>query len=679
MFTWSFFLLFLNKNILKKLVPFLLFLILFVAISCSKNNTSDFLFIQSKKYNQFNSAQKEEYLDSLELISKSLSNDSLTRHLLFDLAGEYYFLNRLQKSLSLSNKVFQLSSEVKDSMSIAKSLYYIGDCYELTQKDSAYFYYQKSEKLYRLLGNKERIGRMLFNKAYLLFYEGNYQESEIQVFKALQFLKNIDNDELLFTCYNLIASDFEKLEEYNDALKYYLLAQEVLNGLEKNENDFDINNNYKVSLYVNIASVYEKQFQYSKAANELESVLTEDLKVKWPKDYATVIGNLGYVKTKLGQSIEGEALMKEALVLSRKSGIESSIVYKLHNLGKYYIDTKDTLQAIRYLNESLQLAEKLKSTDDVKINLQLLSTIDKANTSYYDKRYITVTDSLTKVQRKNRNKYARIEYETAVVEDANKELSSKNLYLIFGVVILVAALGVRYVIGQRKEIAYRKQLQAAELELFDLMRSSQVALNRAREEEQNRISRELHDNVMNKLYGTRLQLGMLNAPSIPDVEVKRLEQIDVLQTIEQDIRAISHDLHTDVVASHFDYPVLLAQCVQQLSATTQTNLHLDCAAGIDWEVVSGLVKITLYRMVQEALSNVVKYAAATDCHITISQPDASSLLLTVRDTGKGFDVATASSGIGLKNMRDRARLVKADFRIESVISQGTRIECKFVI
>lgn len=412
---------------------------------------------------------------------------------------------------------------------------------------------------------------------------------------------------------------------------------------------------------------------------ELNSVLNTKLKNRWPKYYATVIGNLGYVKMKLGNLKEGEALLKEALNLSKQSGIESSIVYKLTNLGELYAIAKDTTQSIRFLKESLQLAEKLKSTDDVKINLQLLTSIDKANTSYYDKRYITVSDSLTKVQRKNRNKYARIEYETAVVEDANKELSSKNLYLIFGVVILVAALGVRYVIGQRKEIAYRKQLQAAELELFDLMRSSQVALNSAREDEQNRIARELHDNVMNKLYGTRLQLGMLNSPSIPDVEVKRLEQIDVLQTIEQDIRAISHDLHTDVVASHFDYPVLLAQCVQQLSATTQTNLHLDCAAGIDWEAVSGLVKITLYRMVQEALSNVVKYAAATDCHITIGQPDASSLLLRISDTGKGFDLATASSGIGLKNMRDRARLVKADFRIESVIGQGTLIECKFVI
>jgi signal transduction histidine kinase len=669
----------LNKNILKKLVLFLLFLILFVAISCSKNNTSDFLFIHSQKYNQFNSEQKEEYLDSLELISKSLSNDSLTRRLLFHLAGEYYYLNRLQKSLNLSNKVFQLSSEVKDTMSIAKSLYYIGDCYELTQKDSAYFYYQKSEKLYRLLGNKERIGRMLFNKAYLLFYDGNYQESEIQVFKALQFLKNIDNDELLFTCYNLIASDFEKLEEYNYALKYYLLAQEVLNGLEKDENDFDINNNYKISLSVNIASVNEKQFQFTKAEKELESILTKDLKEKWPKDYATVIGNLGYVKTKLGNLIEGEALMKEALFLSRKSGVESSIVYKLHNLGKYYFDIKDTIQSTRYLKESLQLAEKLKSTDDVKVNLQLLSKIDKTNTSSYDKRYIAVSDSLTKVQRKNRNKYARIEYETAIVEDANKELISRNLYLIFGVFVLVVTLGIRYVVSQRKEIAYRKKLQKAELEFFELMQSSQIALNEAKKEEQNRISRELHDNVMNSLYGTRLQLGMLNSIKNIEAEEKRLEQINSLQAIEHDIRAISHDLHTDNVASHFDFALLLAQCIQQVSTTTSTSLHFESTPEIDWESISGLVKITIYRIVQEALTNVTKYASATECHITISQPNASTLLLRIRDTGKGFDLVQTSTGIGLKNMRERARLVKAELNIQSTIRQGTTIECRLMV
>ncbi len=664
---------------MKKIFLFTSIIILFSIISCSHNKSLKTIIFDTESFLQFDERQKKHYLDSLEIYTESLANDTVKRSILLQLSSEFYYLNYYQKSLSLSKYALKLSIKAKDTLRIAKSYYYIGDSFELTQKDSAYYYYQKAEKTYHLLGDNKMVARMLFNKAYLLFFEGNYLESEILVSNSLDLLKNIKKDKLIYDCYNLIASNFEKLEEYKESLKYYLLAKQILDDLIKNNNDYDNKYNYKISTSVNIANIYAKTSQFGKAKNELESILTPDLKDKWPNNYATVIGNLGYVKMKLGNLKEAEALLKEAFNLSKQSGIESSIVYKLTNLGEFYAIAKDTTQSIRYLKESLQLAEKLKSTDDVKINLQLLSTIDKANTSYYDKRYITVSDSLTKVQRKNRNKYARIEYETAVVEDANKELSSKNLYLIFGVVVLLAALGVRYVISQRKEIAYRKQLQAAELELFDLMRSSQVALNSAREEEQNRISRELHDNVMNKLYGTRLQLGMLNSPTIPDVEVKRLEQIDVLQTIEQDIRAISHDLHTDVVASHFDYPVLLKQCVQQLSATTQTNLHLDCAAGIDWEAVSGLVKITLYRMVQEALSNVVKYSAAMDCHITISQPDVSTLLLTVRDTGKGFDLATASSGIGLKNMKDRARLVKADFRIESVIGQGTRIECKFVI
>jgi signal transduction histidine kinase len=253
------------------------------------------------------------------------------------------------------------------------------------------------------------------------------------------------------------------------------------------------------------------------------------------------------------------------------------------------------------------------------------------------------------------------------------------LYLIVGVVVLVGALGVRYVIGQRKEIAYQKRLQVAEQELFDLMQTSQIELNGAREEEQNRISRELHDNVMNKLYGTRLHLGLLNTSTSPDAQEKRSEHIDELQTIENEIRAISHDLHTDTVASHFDYPVLLATCVQKAGINGSTLFAFESAPEIDWDSISGLIKITIYRIVQEALFNVTKYADATECTITLSQPEPTGLLLTISDNGKGFDSTSSTTGIGLANMKERARLVKADFQIQSAPGQGTSIECKFVV
>jgi signal transduction histidine kinase/rubrerythrin len=665
---------------LRNNLLYLISLFFILTISCNfkkdvKVNPSIFI---SESYLKKDLDEKIHFLDSL-LNSTSINNDSISRNLLFDLSTEYYYLNQYKKSLKVCKKALSKSILVKDTLGIAKSYYYMGDGYESINKDSAYYYYQKAEKMFRLIKKNEMVSRMLFNKAYILFNGGNYIESEIMVSKALKALYKNSDKKLLFTCYNLIASDFERMEEYNNSLQYYLLAKQVLNDLVKDKNDIDKKNNFRLMLSVNIASVYEKQLRYSKSETELESVLKTNLKEKWPNEYTTVIGNLGYVKTKLGNLKAGEALMKEALVLSRKSGIESSIMYKLHNLGKYYFDTKDTTQSIRYLKESLQLAEKLKSTDDIKINLQLLSKIDKANTSYYDKRYITVSDSLTKIQRKNRNKYARIEYETAVVEDANKELSNKNLYLIVGVVVLAGALGIRYLIGQRKEIAYRKRLQVAEQELFDLMQTSQIELNGAREEEQNRISRELHDNVMNKLYGTRLHLGLLNTSTSSDAQEKRSEHIDELQTIENEIRAISHDLHTDTVASHFDYPVLLATCVQKAGGNGTTLFAFESASEIDWDSISGLIKITIYRIVQEALFNVTKYADATECSITLSQPEPTSLLLTISDNGKGFGSTLSTTGIGLANMKDRTRLVKADLLIQSAPGQGTTIECKFVV
>ena len=664
---------------MKKIFLFTSIIILFSVISCSHNKSLKTIIFDTESFLQFDERQKKHYLDSLEIYTESLANDTEKRSLLLQLSSEFYYLNYYQKSLSISKYALKLSIKAKDTLRIAKSYYYIGDSFELTQKDSAYYYYQKAEKTYHLLGDNKMVARMLFNKAYLLFFEGNYLESEILVSNSLDLLKNIKKDKLIYDCYNLIASNFEKLEEYKESLKYYLLAKQILDDLINNNNDYDNKYNYKISTSVNIANIYAKTSQFGKAKNELESILTSDLKDKWPNDYATVIGNLGYVKMKLGNLKEGEALLKEALNLSKQSGIESSIVYKLTNLGEFYAIAKDTTQSIRYLKESLQLAEKLKSTDDIKINLQLLSTIDKANTSNYDKRYITVSDSLTKVQRKNRNKYARIEYETAVVEDANKELSNTNLYLIVGVVVLVGALGVRYVIGQRKEIAYRKRLQVAEQELFDLMQTSQIELNGAREEEQNRIARELHDNVMNKLYGTRLHLGLLNTSTSSDAQEKRSEHIDELQTIENEIRSISHDLHTDSVASHFDYPVLLATCVQKAGGNGTTLFAFESALEIDWDSISGLIKITIYRIVQEALFNVTKYADATECTVTLSQPEPTSLLLTISDNGKGFDSTSSSTGIGLANMKERARLVKADLQIQSALGQGTRIECMFVV
>ena len=92
-----------------------------------------------------------------------------------------------------------------------------------------------------------------------------------------------------------------------------------------------------------------------------------------------------------------------------------------------------------------------------------------------------------------------------------------------------------------------------------------------------------------------------------------------------------------------------------------------------------LIKITIYRIVQEAISNVAKYAEANECWIAISKGSTTGLVLTISDDGMGFDTTLISQGIGLKNMKARALLVKADLTIHSIHQQGTKIECRFSI
>ena len=661
-------------------VNYLILGLIFLA-SCSQKkqeNLSESIFL-SQNYTNLSPKTKELFLDSIVKKSDNLPMKVPTANFLLDLSTEYYYLNSNTKSLNICRQALHLSKDLKDTLSIAKSYNYIGDSYNQSYRDSAYTYYQEAEKLYKLLGKDELQAKMLFKKAYVLFYEGNYLESEIIASHSLQLIKTSTSHEMIYMVYNLMGCNLENLEDYSTALKYFSHAKNELDKIPSHEISINKKNEYKVSLSINKSNVYNKLKDYKKSINELNSVLKIDLINSSPKHYAIILGNLGYSKMKSGNIYGVEHFFSKALDLALKNGNETDVLNKLINLGEFYLVKKDTVKSLDFLNRTLVLGKKIKASNELKLVYDLLSQAEPQRDAYYKGKIIRLTDSLAVVQRNNRNKYARIEYETSVVEDANKELSSKNLYLIVGVVVMAGALGIRYVLGQRKEIVYQKRLQVAEQELFDLMQTSQIELNGAREEEQNRISRELHDNVMNKLYGTRLHLGLLNTSTSSDAQEKRSEHIDELQTIENEIRSISHDLHTDSVASHFDYPVLLATCVQKAGGNGTTLFAFESALEIDWDSISGLIKITIYRIVQEALFNVTKYADATECTITLSQPETTSLLLTISDNGKGFDSTSSTTGIGHINMKERARLVKADLQIQSTPGQGTRIVCSFKV
>ena len=678
--------LFLKKKDLKKHQILVIYFSCLLVISCKQEKTVsvNYKLFQNEIYQNNKPQLKIKFLDSISSFSNKLPNDTLYRHFLFDLSNEYYYLNKYSKSFEVSKKVLHLSIIAKDTFSIARAYSYIGDNYLLTQKDSAYYFHQKSEKLYRVINNEERIGIELFKKAYILFFEGNFIESEAQVSKALLYLKNSKDAEMLFTAYSLLGLNFEKLEEYKEALKYQFIARNLLNDIEGFNSNLEKKYLYNIESSINISNIYEKTNQYEQSIQVLKSLLTPELKKKSLSNYIFVLGNLGYSEMKSGITIGTDNYFKEALSLSKENDFKNNIVYQLKNLGEYYSIIKDSARSISYLKQSLQLAEKLKMGEEIKKSLQLLSQIDKQNAAVYNKRYIVISDSLTKAQRINRNKYARIEYETSVVEDENKILSTKNTYIIIAFVffsfILIGIIIYRYIKSKKLKIAMLLKQQKADEEVFELLKENQIKMNLAIVAEQNRISRELHDGVLNKLYGTRMQLGILNESDEEEIKAKRLTYVDMLQEIEKEIRDISHDLPSNILKGTFNYINLLNSLINEQNELKTTNFLFKVDSTIAWENITGLVKITIYRIVQEALQNVIKHANAKECRIEITNVGNKELYLSIEDNGVGFDVnKIENEGIGLKNIKERAEILNSKLILTSELGKGTKIEVVFTI
>jgi len=656
---------------------FLFCFITTILTSCNDANPSyNIDTVLDKTYYTLPEAKKRNYLDSVQKEIQSVTNDSLKIQLQYKVAAEYYYLKDNKNSFKLSKQIYKLAEKRKDSFNMGRALYYMGDCFEDFQKDSAYYYYKESEKIFRLLNNNDRTAKTLFNKAHLLFSEGNYIESEVEVIKALQKLEGIENYELIFKCYNLQSAIHIELEEFDNALKYLKLSQNALKKLRNsvgNSNDYF---DYDIITKMALCNVYDKKSQYHKSIEELEKILTPNLETDYPKLYASVIGNLAYSKMKNGNLTEAKKYLTEAIALAQQNNDQKSYLYKTIYFGEYYLLQKDTATSNRYFKEALDLAQKLKSGKEVLKTLHFLAVSDKPRANYYKDEYVKVSDSIVRQQRISRDKFARIEYETSKVESTNKTLNDKNLFLIvvitLAVIIFLIIIIVKNKIAQKKEAELMAQKKAADDELFNLISDFQVQLVKTREKEQNRISKELHDGIMNQIYGVRLNLGFLNNLDDPQSKEKRLHYVGELQRIEKEVRELSHGLHAETDFTQADFGFLLQALVASNNEFSTTNFTLTVSEKIDWSAFSSVVKINLYRIIQELFLNVNKYAQATQCSLNINLND-KVLVTEIADNGIGFDVSKTAEGIGLSNIKSRANAINAILDITSKPNQGTKI------
>ncbi|PIF30226.1 histidine kinase/DNA gyrase B/HSP90-like ATPase [Flavobacterium sp. 9] len=658
-----------------KIVCLFLMLLLF---SCKKHTT---VLFDKSHIDNLSVDKKEKYLDSIVDLLKSKKNDSVIRDLYLKVASEYYYINNSEKSLKVSLKSLELSEQSKDSIRMAKSLYFVGDSYENSRKDSAYFYYLQAQKVYTKINDYDNVGRMLFNKAHVLFYDGNYIECEVEVSKALQYLKRSKNHCLIYTCNNLMGNCLEKLLNYDQALLYHKLALGELEKMKLIDYDKDEINNYNVTSTINICNLYDLKGEFSKSIEKLQSLLSEDLKKKMPRLYANVLSNLAYSKMRNGDYENVESMFFESLKIVEGIGVESDILYKKIRIGEYFLTQKDTVKSIQSLNQANQLAIKTKSSNEVLTSLKLLSAIDKKNSLFYTNQYIKVSDSINAVQKNTHDKYARIEYETSRIEDENKVLTKSNFYILiisFGLILLLVVFFVfRYLKYKNKELQFLQQQQEASEEIYLLLTEQHKKINIAKENEKTKIAKELHDGIMNKIYGVRMNLGFFNSKVDEVIIEKRKEYIFELQNIENEIRTISHDLSRSSFFDDNDFNVLLSGLIENQKDISSTQFKYLKDEKFEWATIQNIYKINVYRIIQEAILNINKYSNAENCDIKIQRKERNLLKVSITDDGDGFDINNKKNGIGLNNMKERANSLNGQLKIESKIGKGTKIEVTF--
>jgi len=609
-------------------------------------------------------------------LSVELNIDTTTILSNRNLSYLYVALQDYESFRKVNRENLELASKLKDTVVIALAFSNLGYYYLDRQHDSAYYYYNKALKYFTELNDKTNQSSVLSNLGKIQLSEKDYVGSEESTIRALELIQqlpqteyNLGNQWILYNRLGIISTI---LKQYDKSLEYQDKALETSN--KERDGLYD-----RLTTIFNKADIYRKIGNPKRALELYQSIIdNNDLLNIDPSFYASVIENVAFTKFEAKETDYDnmESMLKEAYQVSdtihdfvRKSEV---CIY----LSKFYTGLNKTEKALPYAKEAYQLAKQASTNELLLESMLLLSELNPGEEGKkYLNEHIKLSDSLLFNERAARNKFARIAFETDEIERENERISRERMWLMALSGGLILTLILLYIIitqrAKNKELKLEKQQQLANEEIYNLMLSQQDKVEEARTNEKKRISQELHDGILGRLFGTRLSLDSLNFSEGKDAVKTRSNYISELKTIEEDIRKISHDLNTDFVSGS-GFIDIITELIEKQTEAYQLKYEFNHNDEINWEGISNKTKINIYRIIQESLQNIYKHAEARKVKISF-KPKKNVICLSISDDGKGFDIHKSRKGIGLKNISSRVNELDGKVNFDSEINKGTTI------
>jgi PAS domain S-box-containing protein len=279
-----------------------------------------------------------------------------------------------------------------------------------------------------------------------------------------------------------------------------------------------------------------------------------------------------------------------------------------------------------------------------------------------------------------------------VYADTQVQIGEHEFWLSTRLVPIKDSTGqTKSILGVSRDISERKALELAEQDLkkqleqrvaertaeLDASREQLRQLARqvvsAQEAERRRLARELHDEAGQVLIGLKYTLDELLAEIPPDLEPVRekfRQLLGKIDALNQQLRALAYGLRPPMldVAG-------LNLALNSLCRETNGKNHLRISySGVELPNLSDEIGITLYRCVQEGLTNILKHARASEVLVRLERLRPGEIRLSLWDNGSGFEPETAPKGLGLNGMEERFKLLGGQLKISSTLGHGTQLE-----
>lgn len=644
-----------------------------------------------------------QYLDSLKAELKNSHTDSV----IISLNQEIGYL-LLMDSPQVSKRYFLTAYDLcrkngyRDGM--GASLAYIAmACSSSDELDSAFNYLERSAHIFKSdtsARGQSNYGTILNEIANVEKAQGKFAAAIEHYLESLNYSLNYETKEqnvnIAVSYYN-VALVFEEMKEYENAVVYCqkaIAAGET--GLQKATDTAYLNvlHNrlavFHLGLIHNLLEMNETQ----QAQSLLQSKQGE-IK-KWNNNNLNAFlytewGNY-FVRTgKVDAAIESYQK-----ALEHAKNIDQRKILVLKALGRIYKQNGDYLAAeaaYKQILETPQARNKLKIQTDALREIAGVLLMDKRyrESSITFSRYIAFADSLNVLESKRQindieNKYqVKQKQDSILMLQKNNQIQSLSLsrrrnlnYLLIGGIGLLILIGTlvyrnmkhRQLILKQAETLHRQHIQKLEKEHLLVAAHS---LMKGQEEERSRLARDLHDGVGGLLSGVKLSLSTMKGNVFLSEDNARAVEtiINQLDSSINELRRVSHNMMPEALIK-FGLRETLENYCERINQAGGLQVRFQ-TYGFQ-ERMEQDTEITLYRIVQELLNNVIKHAEAKNVLIQLTrEPDKFSL--TVEDDGKGFDLKAVNgeNHAGLTNIRSRASLLDGTVDISTAPGQGTSV------